>query len=254
MADINLTNFRSYNSRRRAKIWASFDRLQSCEKAVFSNITDKIRDKKILDIGVGAGRTTPFLLDLSRNYTAIDYSPAMIRVFTKKFPDIEIRHCDARNMGDFIEGSFDFIFFSFNGIDYVVHNDRLLILKEIYRILKQNGYFLFSSHNRDIRSFNNYSLKLRLSFPYLTPKKILSFCLAKLNHSKNKNMEIYTDEYAIINDPGHTYSLMTYFISVNQQIQQLKNIGFSSIKAFNKYGEEFFSDFESDWIHYLARK
>jgi len=254
LTDINRINFKSYNSRRRAQIWASFNWLQKSEKVILLDIREKILNKKILDIGVGGGRTTPFLLEMSKDYTAIDYSPSMVKVFKKKYPNLNIRQCDARNLDIFINEKFDFIFFSFNGIDYVDHNDRLLILKEIFKVLNKNGYFLFSSHNRNVKSFNNYTLKLNLSIPHLSPKKIFSYFLAKRNRRRNKTLEKQTNEYAIINDPGHTYSLMTYFISINYQIIQLESVGFSKIKVFNKLGREIFSDTESDWIHYLATK
>ena len=252
LTDINRINFKSYNSRRRAQIWASFNWLQKSEKVILLDIREKILNKKILDIRVGGGRTTPFLLEMSKDYTAIDYSPSMVKVFKKKYPDLIIYHCDARNMSIFLDETFDFILFSFNGIDYVFHSYRLDILMEIFRVLKNKGSFLFSSHNLDVASFNNYSVKLSRS--QLSIKKIISFSLAKLNHKKNKRNEIHTNDYAIINDPGHTYSLMTYFISINRQIQQLEEKGFSSVKAYNKHGKEVVSDTESEWIHYLAYK
>jgi len=40
------------------------------------------------------------------------------------------------------------VFFSYNGIDYIFPEDkRVIALKEIDRILKNDGYFVFSSHN-----------------------------------------------------------------------------------------------------------
>ena len=47
----------------------------------------------------------------------------------------------------FEDSSFDFILFSFNGIDYMNHDERIRTLREIRRILKTGGYFCFSTHN-----------------------------------------------------------------------------------------------------------
>lgn len=255
MENIDQVNYKSYNNRRRARIWASFNRLQPGEQAILQNIGEKLRYKRILDIGVGGGRTTPYLLEISSDYTAIDYSPAMVSAVKKKYPGLNIFHRDARDMRIFKDGEFDFILFSFNGIDYVTHDDRILIMKEIYRILKRDGYFMFSTHNRDAKTFNNYKITLKLSpNPLKMARLAASFLLAHLNRRKNKKKEIYTDEYAIVNDPGHTYSLMTYFISIDRQIRQLENIGFIATEIFNKRGERVASDSESDWIHYLSRK
>ena len=43
---------------------------------------------------------------------------------------------------------FDIVFFSFNGLDYVYPEGRRVVaLKEIERVLKKGGYFIYSSHN-----------------------------------------------------------------------------------------------------------
>jgi ubiquinone/menaquinone biosynthesis C-methylase UbiE len=63
---------------------------------------------------------------------------------------------DARSMIQFADNSFDFILFSFNGIDCVPHSDRLQILQEICRVGKPGCHFFFSSHNLQgmAREFN----------------------------------------------------------------------------------------------------
>ena len=57
---------------------------------------------------------------------------------------------DASNLG-LKDNSFDVVIFSFNGIDYIYpYIKRLAALKEIRRVLKTNGLFIFSSHNHCI--------------------------------------------------------------------------------------------------------
>lgn len=256
MENINQSNYKSYNSWRRARIWASSNYLQKAEQAILNDISGKLRGRKILDIGVGGGRTTQYLLEISNDYTGIDYSPAMVCAVRKKYPALNIFQCDARDMKKvFKDEEFDFILFSFNGIDYVEHADRILILKEIYRILKQDGYFVFSTHNRDAKTFNKYKIALKLSHnPVKMARLAASFLLAHLNRKRNKKKELYTDDYAIVNDPGHTYALMTYFISMDKQIAQLQKTGFRNVRAFNHQGKEMVSDLESSWIYFLVTK
>ncbi|MBF0188289.1 MAG: methyltransferase domain-containing protein, partial [Magnetococcales bacterium] len=44
--------------------------------------------------------------------------------------------------------SFDVVLFSFNGIDYIhPYSARLATLREIWRVLKPDGLFIFSTHN-----------------------------------------------------------------------------------------------------------
>ena len=54
-------------------------------------------------------------------------------------------------MNEFKDEEFDYIIFSFNGLDSINHEDRLKGLREIYRVLKQDCLFVFSSHNRNHR-------------------------------------------------------------------------------------------------------
>src|SRR5690606_12109488 len=103
--------------------------------------------KRILDIGVGGGRTTPYLLDVSRDYIGVDYAPKMIKKCRAQYPSVTFEVCDARDLSHFGPASFDLIFFSFNGIDYVDHADRIKILCEVRRVLTDQGAFVFSAHN-----------------------------------------------------------------------------------------------------------
>ena len=54
------------------------------------------RGMKILDVGVGGGRTTRYLAALASHYVGIDYAPAMISACREKFPDLEfcVGHAD----------------------------------------------------------------------------------------------------------------------------------------------------------------
>src|SRR5947209_3369732 len=44
--------------------------------------------KDILDIGVGAGRTSSYLAPLARRYEGVDYSPVMVDYMKQAMPDI----------------------------------------------------------------------------------------------------------------------------------------------------------------------
>ncbi len=69
-----------------------------------------------------------------------------------------------------------------------------------------------------------------------------------------KKHEISGDEYAIVNDSDHRFSLLHYYIGINRQIEQLEKIGFSDIEAYDAEGERVITDTESHWIYYLANK
>ena len=146
--DIAQVNFATYRSDDVVKCYAGSMGMHAGEIAILSRIQNRFRHKRILDIGMGTGRTTAALLDISDDYIGIDISPEMIAAARQRYPSALFEICDAREMSRFSDEAFDFIMFSYNGIDYVGHSDRLRILGEIHRVLAYGGIFVFSSHNR----------------------------------------------------------------------------------------------------------
>ncbi|HCA59967.1 MAG TPA: hypothetical protein DEP46_18535 [Blastocatellia bacterium] len=69
-----------------------------------------------------------------------------------------------------------------------------------------------------------------------------------------RKLEIFNDEYAIVNDQDHRFSLLVYYIRVGQQIKQLEDIGMSDVKAYNMKGDQVNADKDSFWIYYLGEK
>lgn len=240
--------------------------LQKAELAAINAIKEEVRDKKILEIGVGGGKTINFLKQISSDYTGIDYSKEMVNECRKKFPDTNVIRCDARDMSIFKSDEFDFILWAFNGIDYVSHNDRLQILREVYRVLKKFGYFVFSTHNRNCSAFKTYTSPLA-SFITHNPLKtesnntinigsrLANLLRSTVNHWKNGRFVIHTDKYSIINDKAHDYSLVTYYIDIDNQKKQLYATGFRNLpKIYDKQGKEITGDSEDTWIYYSVKK
>ena len=102
----------------------------------------------ILDLGVGGGRTTPYLSSLASRYVGADYAPEMINACRKKFPNLEFENAGAAALSVFATSSFDAVVMAFNGMDSVVPDEsRCQALREIRRVLKPKGVLIFSSHN-----------------------------------------------------------------------------------------------------------
>ena len=135
-------NIRHYEKKHIVSSYAH-NTLQNPEVIILVKHRDHILDKCVLDIGCGAGRTTPHLRNLSKEYTGIDYSFDMIKSCKKIFKDVRLIHGDVRNMGIFEDEMFNFVLFSYNGLDSVCHEDRIRGLNEIHRMLKQDGLFVF---------------------------------------------------------------------------------------------------------------
>ncbi len=101
----------------------------------------------ILDLGCGAGRTTTFIHEKGCDVVGVDISGPLVDQARKNFPGIDFRVMDARKLG-FKDGSFDAVFFSFNGIDNLASlSERRRAMSEIKRVLRPGGFFIYSSHN-----------------------------------------------------------------------------------------------------------
>jgi ubiquinone/menaquinone biosynthesis C-methylase UbiE len=230
------------------------DALFEPEKAIFEKLSPLIRDKKILDLGIGGGRTTKYLLQISSDYTGLDYVAEFAEETSRKFPGAKILCGDACDLKEFEDEKFDFVIFSFNGLDCIAPEDRLKALREIHRVLKKEGFFMFSSHNRDYQYFKKLPWRRKVEFNTSFFKFYL-YCLYHLpKHFKMKKHEINNDDYALVNDPDHRFSLLLYYISIEKQTQQLTKAGFSDIEAYDTKGNIVESDVLSHWIYYLARK
>lgn len=103
---------------------------------------------RILDLGVGTGRTYPALAAGAALYVGVDYSAAMIDAAGRRFPTGRFEEGDAADLGRFDDGSFDAVVFSFNGLDYVHPLARRhQALDEIHRVLRPGGVLVMSTHN-----------------------------------------------------------------------------------------------------------
>jgi ubiquinone/menaquinone biosynthesis C-methylase UbiE len=210
------------------------------EQAVLNFLRDQLPNMKVLDIGVGGGRTTAYFAPLAKEYVGIDYSQEMIRSCQRKFKEhsekIVFARVDARNMSQFRDDEFDFVLFSFNGIDSVDHSDRIKILREINRITKNRGYFLFSSHNLNaLRSVCRVSLS-RNPTKFAQNMDAISRLLFLRLTNRHTWKTIRTNpkklHYVIFNDGAYEFGLTLHYIAPIEQLKDLKALGFKNLKVF----------------------
>lgn len=244
MSDLNKA---CYEDDKIVNIYKNRGHLERPEVMLLYKFEEKLKSMRMLDIGVGGGRTTRYFAHRMKSYVGIDYSEKMIEVCQKTFPDIKFIQCDVRNMEIFEDMSFDLVLFSHNGIDSLTHNDRLKALNEIRRICKKpGGIFLFSSHN-----FNYIPKVFSFKFskdPVLTIFNLYKHLFLKI---KNKNVK-YDKGYAIINDGIHWFGLSMYYVTPEEQIAQLINIGFKNIRIYSSdSGTETSPELQNDHEDYL---
>lgn len=255
------SNNRAYKQARIVNIYSNLSDLQKSEETILNTLKKDLPNMKMLDIGVGGGRTTLHFANLVREYTGIDCSEEMIAACQKRFSDysdgVSFKVCDVRDMAVFEDNSFDFILFSFNGIDYISHDDRLKALAEIKRVLKPGGCFCFSTHN--IQSVHKlFGLKEQFSFQPEAPKKLIRWFLTRFVFNRNVNVKNLDQcRFAVFNDGGERWGVQTYYIKPEEQIKQLRTF-FDDIRVYLfESGTEVGADadlggIDDDWLYYLC--
>ena len=61
------------------------------EQQAIARITQAVLDGDVLDLGIGAGRTTSILAPIARSYVGSDYSPGMVAAARAAHPDVDLR-------------------------------------------------------------------------------------------------------------------------------------------------------------------
>ncbi|OLC69681.1 MAG: hypothetical protein AUH78_23125 [Gemmatimonadetes bacterium 13_1_40CM_4_69_8] len=256
---------RSDDVYRLASVAAEYARqsdLHPPEAAILRLMLPHLPAARMLDLGVGGGRTTLHFAKWAREYVGADYSDSMIEACRRRFATyphhVSFTVCDARSMEMFASGSFDFILFSFNGIDYVSHEDRLRILKEIRRVGTPGGWFGFSSHNLNFCA-DLFEWRRMVSLnPRYARRTIKRLVLRFLYNARVRTAAIRSSPYVVINDGAHGRRLRTYYVRPEEQLAQL-NEDFTDVRVFSLTtggeirGLSALRSVEDAWLYYLCR-
>ena len=228
-------NQQTYRTAGVVSYYTQLKALQPAEQMILDRWSEKLHTFRMLDIGVGAGRTTQHFQPRVADYVGIDVSAEMIDACQNRFPQLAastFQVCDARDLSRFEAGSFDLILFSFNGIDYVSHDDRLRILAEVHRVGVKGAIFCFSSHN--LQGFDRaFDFKSQWSFnPIATYTNLVMLAILRaLNYPLNPQ-QLNGLNYAIVKDESHNFRLDTYYIRPQEQLNQL-NEKFSHVQVYS---------------------
>jgi SAM-dependent methyltransferase len=235
------------------------------EAAAFAWLASRCAGEPLLDIGVGAGRTIPLMTDISNDYTGVDYTVKLLELAKSRFPGRDLRHMDARDMAELPSGHYGLVEFSWNGIDCVDYDDRVTILKEMYRVTRPGGYVLFSSHNRGGPGYreNIWQLLPRftlnpLKLGWRTLRSIRGFQLGTANYLRHVKLNHDFGGYALKTAAAHNFGIVIVYTTLREQRRQLAEVGFQSDAVFASCnGERIANDVEDSdafWFHFIAHK
>jgi len=190
---------------------------------------------RVLDLGCGAGRTTVKLFELGFDCKGIDLSETLITAAKKRFPHIHFEQGSYCHLSE--KTTYDIVLISHNGLDYAYpFLERRKAIKEVAKVIKPGGLFIFSSHN----------LKAILLSPYF--HKSLSRTLWKFRNI----IPAFTKQETYIFDLG----MYTYYGTNRTIIGQVEEEGFTLVECvgFRNSNNNFFLNYISPYNHFVFKK
>lgn len=241
-----------------AAFYAVDTRLQGAEARILAELRPRMGSWSMLDVGVGAGRTTQHFAPVVAEYLGVDISPSMVAQCRRRFTAEPCRFevADVRELAALGRHRFDFVLFSFNGLDYLAHDDRLLALEQIHAVCRPGALFCFSTHN--LRALAHL-MRLRAQFtrdPAWLWRNLRNWVRWRLRHARHVAQAAAQErDWAIVNDGAHDCRLETYYVRPAAQLAQLEP-AFGAVRVFTVAGRELareeLASSEDDWLYFLA--
>lgn len=129
----------------------------------YAYIIDKIPKENCLDLGCGLGQYTKYFSDNGFTVTAADISEIALENVKKNNPNTKTIVLDMSKKLPFLDNSFDLVFANLS-IHYFDTKTTIFLLKEIKRILKNDGYFIGSVNSDKTFKFLKESKKIEDNF------------------------------------------------------------------------------------------
>jgi ubiquinone/menaquinone biosynthesis C-methylase UbiE len=267
--------------------YASFDFLLPPERTILEELAPALAGARMLDVGVGAGRTTAHFAPLVGECVGVDISPDMIEACTKRFAGSSWNATfgvgDARDLGQFEPTSFDFVLFSFNGIDTVGgRDDRRAALDQIQRVCRPGAYCCFSSGNIGFALFRSsapawvwHSVRGDPAAALRRPGRLRK-AVADARRWRRLNPGLRemaaTGGGMVVEDrpryefspgfyasPGARIRTEQFYVDPAMQVEQLESGGFRDVRLFAPDGREIRGPAPRAgaphwWLYYLCRR
>ena len=231
------------------------------EQVLLQLLRGRWHEISMLDVGVGAGRTSYTFSAVAKDYVGVDYSPEMIELSKRSIGEREsVRFlvCDARDMSVMDDAAFDVVLFSFNGIDSVDERDRVVVLHEVRRLLKPDGCFFFSSHSLNALPFSYSFPPVLLRSPARSAYGLLRAIrqnALRLRLNQSLDLAALRERgWGLVRDEAHNGELTSFYASPEYHVQQLEDTGFRVTCVYDLSGRpvESLSSARDHWLHYLC--
>jgi SAM-dependent methyltransferase len=193
---------------------------------------------RVLDLGVGAGRTTAMLLPCARDYLGVDLSDAMLAKARAHFPGADLRRMDIRHIGALPAASRDYVLASYAVLDVFDHEEREAVVAAVRHVLRPGGLFVFSFHNLDWRLAGKPPQVTLSANPLRLARDLRQFWIGRRNYLARADREQRGEERAMLRDMAHQWRGVFYYTTIARQVMQLEASGFRVSAIIGADGRE----------------
>ncbi len=237
--------------------------LKPAERELLKLLGPHLHTMDMLDLGVGAGRTGYTFAALVHRYVGVDQAPRMLARAESLLgadPAVELVLADARDLSG-IDGSFDLVLFSFNGIDAVGHEDRQQIFAELRSVMRPGAILLFSTHSLGALPLDTRlprSARFEGSRLYALYAALRGVHYARKIRRINRRLDLAAARergWVIVPGIGHDFRIDDHYIAPEHQVEQLHESGFEVETMYGVDGRVVnlpFGD-RDPWLDYLCR-
>ena len=217
----------------------------------------------MLELGCGAGRLTAHLCEIAESVHGIDISPSMVAYCRQTYPNATFSEADLRDLSAFEAEPFAAVFAPFNVLGVLDDAERKRSARRDppgadprrpTRLLRaQPGLGTESARAGDGDPGARLRRQPRRRGEWHRAPAAAAFATTAGCANTSKSCP----EYAILNDSGHDYSLLHYYISHDGQARQLAEHGFGLVECLDldagsvTAGELAPACYE---LHYVARR
>ncbi len=231
------------------------------ERALLPRLLAVAQGGPILDVGIGAGRTIPLLAPRSEGYVAVDYLPEMVALARARHPGVRVEQADARELRAFADASFNAVYFSFNGIDGLAHEDRAAVHRAALRVLKPGGAYLFSTHNLDDPAAGRPPWHPLRWDVHNGPRALLS-CACRMPRCARSYRRLAPlckrgEEWAVLVGSGYDFTVLWHHVSAAEAAAEVGRAGFATpVEIFDDAGRALGpgdGSTRTPWLYVFAR-
>jgi SAM-dependent methyltransferase len=187
------------------------------------------RNRPLLDLGVGTGRTVSLLEPLCSTYTALDYTAELVDECRRNHPGVDVRHGDARSLDSFGDATFGALVFSYNGIDAVAHEDRQRIFGEARRVLQPSGALLLSTHNLLGPGARERPWRFPvpdLRYPRVIVRNVIRFPKRATNYACGRRLRDAGMDWSVRPAGAHDFGIVIHYETLAAAFRSLRDPGF----------------------------